>query len=238
MAGNDAELIKMSPSSDLGRAWAALPAGARAALQEQWEGLAAGGLACGSCIVDASGHVIASGRNHAYDAAGPLESRGRYALQHNRLAHAELNALACISTETDHAALSLWSTQHPCSMCAAALAFVGIGRVIYIADDLSDARSSDLIVASRGSTSHEAFGSPLWWTISNILFLHNPAVRAGGDAGSVRAARQRYPKLASLALELAKDDTLGKQARLGQSLPIALEPHHCLILHCAEEAPH
>jgi hypothetical protein len=44
-------------------------------------GLAAGGLACGSAIVDASGDVIAVGRNHAYDAAGPLETRERYALQ-------------------------------------------------------------------------------------------------------------------------------------------------------------
>jgi len=58
-----------------------LPAGARAALQEQWQGLA---------------------------------------LQHNRLAHAELNALARIGTEAEHQALTLWSTQHPCSMCAAA----------------------------------------------------------------------------------------------------------------------
>lgn len=227
----------VNPSSSLSDAWAALPAGARAALQEQWAGLAAGGLACGSAIVDASGDVIALGRNHAYDAAGPVETRRRYALQHNRLAHAELNALACIPTEVDHVPLTLWSTQHPCSMCAAAAAFVGIGRVTYIADDLSDERSIDMIVAARSGTPHEPHGSPLWWTVSNLLFLHNPAIHARDEAASVREARRRYPRLASLALELANDDALGTQARLGEPLPKALGVHHSRILECAEEAP-
>jgi tRNA(Arg) A34 adenosine deaminase TadA len=31
--------------------------------------------------------------------------------------------------------LTLWTTQHPCSMCAAAIAFVGIGEGWLIADD-------------------------------------------------------------------------------------------------------
>jgi tRNA(Arg) A34 adenosine deaminase TadA len=214
-----------------------LPAGARAALQEQWEGLAAGGLACGASIVDASGNVIALGRNHAYDAAGPLETRRRYALQHNRLAHAELNALACLSTEVDHTPLTLWTTQHPCPMCAAAVAFVGIGRVIYIADDLSDERSSELIAMSRGSTPHEPFDNALWWAISNLLFLHNPLLLVGDEAPSVRAAQEHHPRLARLALELTQENRLGQRARLGESLPDALEPHHSALLQCAEQVP-
>lgn len=107
--------------AELARAWDALPAGARAALAEQWAGLAAGGLPCGASVVDAAGRVVAVGRNHAYDPAGALDTRARYPLQRNRLAHAELNALALLDTATDHAALTLWTTQHPCAMCAAAL---------------------------------------------------------------------------------------------------------------------
>jgi hypothetical protein len=122
-------------------------------------------------------------------------------------------------------------------MCEAAVAFVGVGRVTYIADDLSDERPIDLIVSGRGSTPHEPFGSPLWWTISNLLFLHNPAIHAGEEAASVREAHRQYPRLASLTLELAKGDVLGRQARLGESLPDALEPYHSMLIQCAEEAP-
>ena len=215
-------------------AWPTLPLGARAALEEQWNALAAGGLACGAAIVDSSDKVVASGRNHAYDVAGALETRSRYALQHNRLAHAELNALACVATEVDHRALTLWSTQHPCSMCAAALSFVEIGRVAYIADDLSDASDAERIVASRGSIPYRALGQPLWWTISNLLFLHNPAVRAGRNAGSVKRALARCPQLAELVLELAQDDALGAVARAGKTLPNGLEPYRSRIQHCAE----
>ena len=227
----------MRPSSDVVEAWASLPPGAKAALQEQWEGLAAGGLACGSSIVGAGGSVIASGRNCAYDVAGPPKTRVRYALQHNRLAHAELNALATISTEADHHALTLWSTQHPCSMCAAALAFIEIGRVIYIADDLSDRRSNELIVASHGAIPYKSLESALWWTVSNLLFLHNPAVRIGDRATSVTSAQARFPRLASLALKLAQEDALGKPARSGEPLLTALEIHQAAILQCVEEAP-
>lgn len=224
-------------ASTLREAWTTLPAGARAALQEQWEGLATGGLACGSAVVDATGKVIARGRNHVYDAAGPPETRQRYALQYNRLAHAELNALACIPTEVDHVPLTLWSTQHPCSMCAAALAFIGIGRVSYIADDLSDERSMEMIVAARAGTPHEPHGSPLWWTVSNLLFLHNPAIHARDSASSVRVAQRRYPKLANLALELASENALGKQALRGEELPSALDAHYYRILECTAETP-
>src|SRR5258708_19699142 len=116
----------------------ALPLGARGALEEQWAGLAAGGLRCASAILSADGRVLCAGHNRAYDPAGPIESRAQSPLQHTRLAHAELNALALVPTEFDHAALTLWTTQHPCFMCAAASEFIGIGKVCYIADHPSD----------------------------------------------------------------------------------------------------
>jgi len=121
---------------DLISAWKSLLPGAKSSFEQQWIGIAAGGLPCGSAIVDTTGKVIASGRNHSYDPAGELKSRIISPLQHTRLAHAELNALAHVPTDRDHHHLTLWSTQHPCSMCAAAISFVGIGAVCYVADDL------------------------------------------------------------------------------------------------------
>lgn len=208
----------------LQQAWAALPAGARVSFEEQWAGLRGGGLACGSAIVDAQGQLIGRGRNHAYEAAGPLDTRTSRALQDTRIAHAELNALAQVATDVDHKVLTLWSTQHPCAMCAAAVQFVGIGRVVYLADDLSDDSSAEEIAASRGAVPYEAYGQPLWAAVSTLLFLHNPAVRLGANARSIKQGLERCPKFARLALDLAKADTLGHAARSGAELPVALAP--------------
>lgn len=213
----------------MAKSWTELPLGARAALEEQWAGLAAGGLPCGSAIVDADG-IAAVGRNRAYDAAGAVETRMHYPLQHNRLAHAELNALAHVPTETDHASLILWSTQHPCAMCAAAIAFVGVGRVRYIADDPSGTSSPADIIASRQGIDYRALGDPLWWTISNLLFLYNSAAQDGAEARNLRINRDRYQSLVELTLELAQDDALGTAARFGTSLPDAVALYQSALL--------
>ncbi|HEY8596870.1 MAG TPA: nucleoside deaminase [Thermomicrobiales bacterium] len=219
----------------LHQSWFTLPTGARAALAEQWSGLAAGGLPCGSAIVAADDTIIALGRNRAYDPPGEIATRARYPLQHNRLAHAELNALACIPTEVDHAPLTLWTTQHPCAMCAAAIAFVGIGAVRFIAEDPSDDSSPAQIAATRAGVPYAALGDPLWWTIVNLLFLYSSAVQFGEQAGNVRANCDRYPALIALTLDLARGDTLGAAARAGIALPLALEPHYATIARVAAQ---
>jgi len=151
------------------------------------------------------------------------------------LAQAELNALAHVPTETDHASLTLWSTQHPCAMCAAAIAFVGIGRVRYLADDPSGASSPADNIASRNGIDYQPLGDPLWWTISNLLFLYNSAAQDGAEARNLRINRDRYRSLVELTLELAQDDALGAAARLGTSLPNALAPYQVSLLRVSGE---
>lgn len=228
----------MESERSLVDAWEALPTGARVALEQQWAGLAAVGLPCGSSVLDAQGNLLAAGRNHAYDPPGGIETRTQYPLQHTRLAHAELNTLALIPTEMDHATLTLWTTQHPCSMCAAALRFVGVGKVCFVADDPSDDSPPEAILATRGDVPYEAMGDPLWWTISNLLFLYNSAMLQGEDARNLRVNRDRYPELVRLTLDMAKDDTLGHAARAGTALPRALAPHVAAIRHAAARSPH
>lgn len=227
----------MQQPTPLPQSWHALPPGARAALAEQWMGLAAGGLPCGAAIVDAAGNIVARGRNHAYDPAGSLATRAQYRLRHNRLAHAELNALATVPTEADHAALTLWTTQHPCAMCAAARAFVGIGAVRYVANPPSDHDSPAQIAATRADLPYAALADPLWWTVANVLFLYNSAIQRGADAGNLRDNRDRYPALVALTLDLAATDTLGPAARSGATLPAALAPHHAALLRVASDTP-
>ena len=217
--------------------WDALPVGARAALDQQWAALAAGGLPCGAAVVHADGRILAAGRNRAYDPPGGVESRARSPLEHTRLAHAELNALALLATEDDHAPLILWSTQHPCAMCAAAVRFVGIGHVRFVADDPSDDSPHGVILATRGGVPYEALRDPLWWTISNLLFLYNSARDKGEDARNLRMNRARYPQLVRLTLDLARPDALGPSARSATHLPLALDPHADAIVHASQSAP-
>jgi tRNA(Arg) A34 adenosine deaminase TadA len=216
-------------------AWAALPDGARAALEAQWRGLAAGGLACGAAIVDARGQVVASGRNRVHDLHDPAGEPPGSPLRRTRIAHAEMNALAAVGAEADHASLTLWSTQRPCRMCAAALEFAGVTEVRCLAEDPSDAAFASHVEEDAALTLHGAHGDPLWWTVANLLFLHNPIVRAGHETATGAKVRPLLPKLADLAARLAAGDALGTAARGGATLVEALRPHAGEIARCVEE---
>ncbi len=206
------------------------------AFDQQWMGLAAGGLPCGSSILNDQEQIVALGRNHVYDLPERANPSTTSPLQYTRVAHAEINALALVPSNSELKLLTLWTTQHPCIMCAAALRFIGIGKVCYIADDPSDVSPSRDIIASRGNIPYEALGERLWWTVSNLLFLYNSAVKQGADAMNLRKNRDRYPALVQLALQIAKDDLLGQSARAGIELPQALLPYYPAILQTASKS--
>ena len=214
-------------------AWNQLALGARMAFAQQWMGLAAGGLPCGSSILNEQEQIVALGRNHVYDLPEKATTTTPSPLQYTRVAHAEINALALVPSNSEPQLLTLWTTQHPCIMCAAALRFIGIGKVWYIADDPSDVSPARDILASRGHIPYEALGERLWWTVSNLLFLYNSAVRQGEAATNLRKNRGRYPALVQLVLQIAKDDALGQSARAGMALPQALLPYYPALVHTA-----
>jgi len=195
-----------------------LPAGAREALARQWAGVATRALPCGAAVTNAGGDVIASGRNHAYDAPN-----GESALENTSIAHAEFNALARVATSIDHSQLTLWSTQHPCSMCAAAASFVGIGHVVYFSRDVTDDASDYELEASHGSVPYSLIDEPVWSAVATLLFLYTGAVLRGDRDGNIRLGMLRCPSVAFLALELARDDELGTLARKGHALPDAID---------------
>ncbi len=93
------------------------------------------------------------------------------------------------------------------------------------------------VAATRAGVSYEALGDPLWWTISNLLFLYNSALQNGEDARNLRMNRARYPELVRLTLDLAKQDALRHSTRSGTRLPLALEPHADLIVRASQFAP-
>jgi tRNA(Arg) A34 adenosine deaminase TadA len=154
----------------------------RRSLELAHQALRAGGLPVGAVILDASAHVIAEGRNHAYDPPG-----GDDPLQGTPLAHAEMNALARIATYADLSASTLWSTHRPCSMCAAACAFIGVGEVHFLAPDPSDAETADPEdVDDR------------WAVLANLLFLEGISRYSGPSAPMIGRAQVREPETVAL----------------------------------------
>jgi tRNA(Arg) A34 adenosine deaminase TadA len=164
------------------REWRQAHESVRRSLELAHEALRAGGLPVGAVILDASGKIIAHGRNHAYDPPA-----GDDPLQDTPIAHAEMNALARIPTKTDLSVCTLWSTQRPCGMCAAAAAFTGVGDVRFLAPDPSDEDSSDPVgIDSR------------WMVLANVMFLEGVSRYSGASAPMICRARVREPETAAL----------------------------------------
>jgi tRNA(Arg) A34 adenosine deaminase TadA len=190
--------------------WSELPPGLRAALVEQWAGIGARGLPCGAAVTDGSGTVVARGRNRAYD---PVT--GTDPLEGTPLAHAELNALARVSTGTEIGSLTVWCSQRPCAMCSAALAFTGFTDVRHLAEDPSP--------AAQGRAEFRRIDEPYWAAVSTVLFLYTGAVLRGVEDRNLGRHRKARPGLTALVLELAADDRLGLAARAGAELADAAE---------------
>ena len=164
-------------------AWAALPVGAVHSLELAHRSLLAGGLAVGSAIVDESGAVVAAGRNRAYEPA-----TGADPLEGTPVAHAEMNAMARLETEADTSRLTLWTTQQPCTMCAAAIDFIGIPTVVAIATDPSSPRvRADEVV------------DDVWVVLATTMFLTGPLRRGGRSHPMIRANSTHEPESVALA---------------------------------------
>jgi tRNA(adenine34) deaminase len=111
-------------------AWSDLEPPFQEAFELAWKSMIGGTVGVGSVITDPEGNVIARGRNRVYDPPG-----GDGKLQGNRLAHAEMNALAEAPTGSSLADCTLWSTQQPCVLCSAAAVMSFVGTVRFLAAD-------------------------------------------------------------------------------------------------------
>ncbi|MGW1933089.1 nucleoside deaminase [Streptomyces sp. NPDC001919] len=170
-----------TPVGNFDAEWAAAPAAVKRCLALAYEALVAGGLAVGSVLTDPTGMVRAEGRNHAYD-DGP----GGGPLRGTPLAHAEMNALGAARTEWDLSVLTLWSTQEPCSMCAAAAAFTGVGTVRYLAPD-----PWALASGNDGSSGVAGMEQQPWLVAANVMFLRSVSAAARGPEEPATVARCR-----------------------------------------------
>lgn len=176
-------------------AWGDLESSTRRALELAYESLAGGGLACGAVITDADGHIIAEGRNRAYDLPG-----GPDALQGTPLAHAEMNAFAAVRTGRGLADCTLLSTQEPCSMCATAASFLGVGVVRHVAPD-----PWALASGQPKNTASVGPAADVWVVTANLMFLLGIASKAGVDHPTVVGNRALEPETTEIVLDLVAD---------------------------------
>lgn len=183
-------------SDEFDAAWQQLHPAFQRSLQLAYLGVRAGGLAVGSVITNVDGDIVVEGRNRAYDPPG-----GDDVLQGTPIAHAEMNALAQARTDWNLGDHTLWSTHEPCLMCRAAAAFLGVGKVCYMADDPSAAGepTSAHIVPTDGPIDSTWAGS------ANVLFLLSVAAKVGADSTMVAEHRRRQPALVDIVVDALDD---------------------------------
>jgi tRNA(Arg) A34 adenosine deaminase TadA len=115
---------------DFLNAWETLELPWRESLELAWQSCAAGTVGVGSVITDSNGAIVARGRNRVYDGRSGTEI-----LRDTPIAHAEMNAFATLSSSLDLTKHTLWSSQRPCPLCAAAAVFMHVGTVRFLAAD-------------------------------------------------------------------------------------------------------
>ena len=104
---------------------------------EQWrtclvlavEAYGCGTTPVGALIVDGAGQEVARGRNARY--ADPAEGE----LAGSHLAHAEMAALAQLSSEHSYPEHTLFTSLEPCLMCAGAASMSQVGHVRFAGTD-------------------------------------------------------------------------------------------------------
>jgi tRNA(Arg) A34 adenosine deaminase TadA len=164
--------------------WSAVAIGIRRSLELAHASLLSGGLPVGAVVLDDEDSIVAEGRNRAYDAPD-----GGDRLQRSPIAHAEMNALAAVNTDTNLSSMRVWSSHRPCMMCAAACAFVEVGQVLFVAPDPSDADHSD-----PAEVDHR------WAVVANLLFLAGVRAYSGESAPMITRAANFEPEVVHLLI--------------------------------------
>lgn len=206
-----------SVSVDLISAWRDAGLGTTRSLELAHQALLAGGLPVGAVVLNPGGELVAEGRNRAYDPPG-----GDDRLQGSPIAHAELNALARIATSAELSTFTLWSSHHPCVMCAAACEFIGVGTVRFVAPDPSDDEPGPDPTGVAGQ----------WLIVANLLFLAGIRGYSGANAPILLRARDREPETVDLL------DTVAPQQSRTATLPDALGPIWPHVLNAAQRRRH
>lgn len=108
-----------------------------------WSAYGAGSIPVGAVVADASGAVVAEGRNRIYE---PVAPPGQ--LANSLLAHAEVNALVALDPEPRYEDHVLYTAIEPCVLCVGATVMATVGRVRYAGVDPYGGGGGGLLVTN------------------------------------------------------------------------------------------
>ena len=201
-------------------AWLSLDEPWRVCLQEAWESWCAGSAGVGAVVLDASGAVIARGRNRRHDTR---IDGARPSLPGTRIAHAEMCALAALPPGS-YERCTLYTTFEPCLMCAGAIMIHHIGRVRYAAaDPLFDGMHDWFAALPYTSTrlpTRQCLGGPIG-AFAHVLHLSWLAFWFP-EGGGLAPHRTRAPRHYALALDIVASARLEPVVRSGGTVDAAI----------------
>ena len=183
-----------------------------------WQACAAGTVGVGARLVGETGAVLADGSNGLFaEPVGPLHG--------NKIAHAEMNALAQVDAATDLTRATLYTSLEPCFMCAGAVLLSRVGRVVIAAADpyMDGASSLPLAGHAIADNADRVFLDDARWSmLSRVFSLHAVFFwMAGSDA--VASAHAAEPKIAPLVAQLVADNTVAALAEVGADVDGAID---------------
>ncbi len=114
----------------MSRLWDTLAPPWRACIEEAWGAYCAGSLPIGAVITDSAGTILVRARNRVWET-----ERRENIVSDSRIAHAEINALAALSTHDAPGRLTLHCSTEPCPMCTGAIRISRIGEVRFASRD-------------------------------------------------------------------------------------------------------
>jgi tRNA(adenine34) deaminase len=199
--------------------YAALDEAWQVAIDEAWQSWAGGSAGVGAAISDASGRIVAVGRNRMLE---PRETPG--VLASTTLAHAEMNALAVLELGST-AGFTITTTFEPCFMCAATIVQTGIPHIRYASidpyfDGLGDFLAGLPFARDRMPARHE-LGGPMG-AFAHVL--HTSWLSFWSSNPQVIDAHERLrPRHLALAREVVEDGHLERVAAEGGDVVDALE---------------
>ncbi len=200
--------------------WESLSPPWQAALEMAWEAYCAGTIPIGAVVADASGNIVARGRNRILDTSAPDGQ-----IYNDMLAHAEINALLALKLdqESRHDSV-LYTTMEPCPLCMGAF-YMSSVRTLHFAARDPYAGSTNLL----GTTQYlgrkpirvvAPFNSDL--EISLIAMMVETEITLRGDSVITSRFfdewRALSPKAMEFGIALYRSNELRKRQKENQSV--------------------
>jgi tRNA(Arg) A34 adenosine deaminase TadA len=199
--------------------WRQLDMPWQACFEMAWDAFRAGTVPVGAAVAGPSGEVVARGRNRILDPPG-------HGLAGSRLAHAEVDVLAQLSSSVRYRDHVLYSTLEPCLLCVGATLHATVGRIEYSAADPFGGGCTGTIDTVHWRRSAPTIGEPV-----------------GGWPGRISTALQSafwqrqidHPRAAEIIEAFGPDArTAGGQVLALSDIPVSFEKALPCLAACIE----